>query len=491
MRWLLRVPTVVVVALAAGAIAVAIPSGPVGATEAAAADCPRSAGDVEQAQRLRRVVGLPDRSDLVAASFSLPGYSCELAGIPLSPDEEAAFLDVLDAQAELSDLHESVAGDPTFAGAWLDAGTLIVASTDGKLGGDFYPKKGSIELRVAQFTQRELDDAGAEIGQLTVDSAIGSLAADVTYVAIDVRANQVNVGVAADVQQAAWTFAKIYGDLVSVSFAEAAEGGFLVCSVNGCGTKGGLAMNHSNPAVQCTTGFLAKSKPWEGGAYARRILTAGHCIYGAGGVTNTVNWRSPDGTQVWGPNLTMDFQQYDYYDIHDGTRWCPVVNVLCLYNDLGLIGVGSNPPADWNQYYTGSGSFIEIDGSTTKSNQLVGQVVYRYGRTSFLDAGAITAKLPYKTFTGDDCGAPGYTCRSYNVIEVGVGSDHGDSGSGFYRVQSNGQGGYIRNAYGILSGGVEGQPYTYYYAWNEPFYAGVYKTDPRLVYPCISTSCPL
>lgn len=466
-----RLTAVVAIALAAGAIAVGVPSGAVGAGEAAAAGCHRSAGDDEHAQRLRKVVGLPNSSDLVAASFNLPGYSCELAGIPLSADEEAAFLDVLDAQAELSDLQETVAGDPTFAGAWLDAGTLTIASTDGKLGGDLQPEKGTIELRTAQFTQTELDAVGAEIGQLTEDWAFGPWAADVTYVAIDVRANRINVGVAADVQKAAPAFAKAYGDLVSVSFAEAAEGGFLACTENDCGTKGGLAMNHPS-GVKCTSGFLSKSKYSAGTTYSRRILTAGHCVSAAGGVSNTQNWRNPAGTQTWGDNYAMDFRQYDYYDAWPG---CPVQNTLCVYNDLGLIGVGSNPPADWNQYFTGSGSVIEVDGMTSRGSQLIGQVVYRYGRTSDLDAGAITAILPYKQFTDADCGGPvGYACRSYRVIEVGVGSDHGDSGAGFYRVQSNGQGGYTRNAYGILSGGVTGVAKTYYYSWDEPFYAGLY-----------------
>lgn len=202
------------------------------------------------------------------------------------------------------------------------------------------PEKGSIELRAAQFTLTKLEDVAAEIGQLTVDSAIGQLAAEITYVAVDVRANQVKVGVAVDVQKAAPTFAKAYGNLVSVYYAEAAEGGFLVCTENDCGTKGGLAMDHPS-GVGCTSGFLAKSKLYGGTTYSHRILTAGHCIYASGGVSNTQNWHNPAFTQTWGDNLAMDFQQYEYAD---GTQWCPVQNVLCLYNDLGLIGVGSNPP---------------------------------------------------------------------------------------------------------------------------------------------------
>jgi hypothetical protein len=128
--WMWRVRAVVAFVLGAGAIAVGFPSGRVTATEAASGDCGLGAGAEEHAQRLRADVGLPNDASLVAASFSLPGYSCEMAGIPLSADEEAAFLDVLDAQADLSDLQETVSADPTFAGAWLDAGTLTIASTD-------------------------------------------------------------------------------------------------------------------------------------------------------------------------------------------------------------------------------------------------------------------------------------------------------------------------------------------------------------------------
>jgi len=493
-RWIQRAPVLLVVFVLAGsALAGGVPAGPVIATEAASGDCERSAGDEEHAERLRKDVGLPNSPDLVAASFSLPGYSCELAGIPLSADEEAAFLDVINAQAELSELHATVSGDPTYAGAWLEAGTLNIASIGGRLGGDLQPENGSIELRPAQFTYKELEAVAAEIGQLSEDSAVGPLVAKISRLAVDVRANEVSVGVDADVQEAGPAFAKVYGELVSVYFAKPAVGGFLTCNTNYCGTKGGLPMDHDDPRVECTTGFLVKTKPHADTTYTRRILTAGHCVAGTGGASNTDDWHNATNTVTWGHNQAMDSIEYQPGEASPG---CPVANSVCVYNDLGLVGVGSSWPANWNQYYVGgSPGYVEIDGSTAKANQLIGHIVFRTSRTTGLASGAITDILELgvsELFTDVDCYANDpIICRRYNLIEVAVVSDHGDSGAGFYRHQPGPYGSYLRVAYGILCCGHATSPYTYYYSWDQTFYAGKYRNDRRDVFPCISSSCPL
>ena len=93
MLWMRHVARVAVAALAAGTIGLGTPIGRVTAVDIASENCERSFGEEEHAQRLREAVGLPNSADLVAASFYLPGYSCELAWIPLSASEEAAFLD--------------------------------------------------------------------------------------------------------------------------------------------------------------------------------------------------------------------------------------------------------------------------------------------------------------------------------------------------------------------------------------------------------------
>src|SRR5687768_4502284 len=95
------------------------------------------------------------------------------------------------------------------------------------------------------------------------------------------------------------------------------------------------------------SGFVAKAKPVGDPSYNRRILTAGHCVYVTGGWQDNQNWHNPAGTQTWGDNKAMDFYQYEW------PVSCPTTNTICVYNDLGLIGVGSASPSAWNLYYAG------------------------------------------------------------------------------------------------------------------------------------------
>lgn len=487
MRRMRGVSAVVVAVLAGGGLAFGTPLEWVTAADSASG-CQRSVGDEEHAQRLREAVGLPHSAVLVAASFSLPGYSCEVAGIPLSADEEAAFLGILDAQAELSNLTATVAADPTFAGAWLDAGTLTIASIDGELGGNLRTARGSIKVRAAQFTKTDLDAVATEIAYRGVDGLIGPLADAITYVSVDERANRVSVGVMANVQDAASAFGRVYGDIVSVVYAEPRKGEYLICTKDDCGTKGGLSLNHDLPGGQiygCTSGFVGKAKPVGDSSYNHRILTAGHCISDTGGPSNTQNWYNPALTQTWGPNKAMDFYRYFGYN----AQRCPYNDTVCVLNDLGFFGVGNDPPAYWNRYFKGgSPAWVEIDGRTAKSNQLVGQVVFVHGRTSGYVGGPIVAKQPVYT---RDCGVD-LKCRDYNVVQVDVTAALGDSGAGFFRIQSDGYGGYDNNAYGFLSFGLTVTPFdTFYHAWDELFYADYDRTDQRIIYPCITADCPL
>ncbi len=174
----------------------------------------------------------------------------------------------------------------------------------------------------------------------------------------------------------------------------------------------------------------------------------------------------------------------DFY-LYEGSPYCAVPNTICVYNDLGYFSIGSSPPTDWNDYFwAGSPGWVNINARTPKGNQLVGQVVWRYGRTSGLDAGAISAK---PTFVTQDTCTPTFTCRNYNAIEVDLASAPGDSGSGFFRLYSGPYG----DAFGILSFGKTGAGNTYYYSWDQPFYGGVNFTDQRNVYTCAAAGCPL
>lgn len=478
MRTMLAVPSILILVTVAtsfgGTSAAWSPVADVGLK-----DCVRAVGDEEHAQRLRAAVGLHDTADYVRDSFSDPAYDCELTGIPLTDDEAAAFLEVAYAQAELSLLVESVAAEPSFAGAWLEGDVLNIASTDGKVGRELASSKGSIELHFARVPLSELESVADALGRLTVDSALGAAVRDISYVAVDEPTNRVRVGVMGDVDKTRSVLEDFFGDVLSVYYAEPTGGTYLVCNVNDCGTKGGLAVDHDAPGVQCTSGFVGKSKTYTGSTYTYRMITAGHCIAGAGGPNNTQNWHNPADTKTWGLNKAADFVGYEYPDS------CPTTSMICVYNDLGLFGLGQNPPTVKNEYFwSGSPGWIDIDERTTKSGQLTGQVVWRYGRVSQLDAGYITAKPAY--VTQETC-ASGYVCRNYNAVEVDLTSQPGDSGSGFFRLLV----GNLGDAFGVLSFGKPMAGYTYYYAWDQPFYAGLNFTDRRTVFPCISSGCPL
>ena len=204
------------------------PARQVVATEAVAGDCDWTPANEEHAKNLREAVGLLHDDSTVAASYSQPSYSCDVASIPLSLDEQVRFHQVLDAQAELSDLVAPLAEERTFAGAWLDADNLTIASTDGMLGADLRTAKGAISLRKVQFSKSQLDAIAEEIAYLDDNSRLGVSARTITRVSVDERRNQVRVGVHEDLDHAAAALTDAFGAKVFVYFAEIPEGGFLV-----------------------------------------------------------------------------------------------------------------------------------------------------------------------------------------------------------------------------------------------------------------------
>lgn len=141
------------------------------------------------------------------------------------------------------------------------------------------------------------------------------------------------------------------------------------------------AGDRAHGGIGCTTGFLVRAKP-QYGTWKHYILTAGHCVAHSGGTANNVNWENGAGTVVCGHNQAMDFWDQD---------GCGFLNT-CRSNDLGLVGMGNASPSDWNEYLTGTESHVPITDTTTRGNQLIGQVVFRHGRTSGLDSGDIVDK---------------------------------------------------------------------------------------------------
>jgi hypothetical protein len=294
---------------------------------------------------------------------------------------------------------------------------------------------------------------------------------------VNPRTNNVDVGVADNLDAARLLLHARYGDDVSVAL-EPLTTGQLLCTEDDCGTKGGLVIDHNSPNAGCTSGFLSRAKQGSSGSWNGYIYTAGHCIDAAGGVGNTNNWHNGAGTTTWGRNKAEPEIWYE----------CGFFT-LCLDMDQGLVGLGTAVPSQWNRYFIGGGSTVAINARTFNMNQLIGQVVNRYGRTSGLDAGTINDKPEYfATSVG------GYTHLQYNVIKVGMASNYGDSGAGYYRLYTS-SGTTYRSAYGSLSSGpYPGSSPTYYTPWdvhldgkggNGEAWARWY------IEPCITVGCGL
>lgn len=435
--------------------------------------CATDEAALAQAADLRRSAGLGSDSLTVAASVTDPSYHCTQFGVFMTDNERALLASVFDAQGQLSSLIEVVSDAATFAGAYLEGPVLTILSTDGKLGASLQTTSGSVRLVTAEYTEADLNASAKEIAHGVANDGTFGTETIVTRVNVNPKTNRVDVGVSNDVEKVAAFFSNRYGTMVDVHL-EPLGGYSLLCSVNDCGTKGGVAIDHFNPSVGCTSGFVLQAKKGDFGAWNHYMLTAGHCIAAAGGVGDSDKWQNGVGTLVWGTNKAQDY-------------WQPECGfwTKCISNDLGLFGLGG-AGSPYNRYVIGNAD-VPINQLTVYNNQLIGQVLNRHGRTSGLDAGSIAEKPEYYAYS---CWP--YTCKQYNLVKVNLASDHGDSGSGFYRLYSSG-GVTYRSAYGALSGGpVAGASPTYYSAWSaeldaqsgEPFE----RWWPQL---CVTSSCPL
>jgi hypothetical protein len=395
---------------------------------------------LDHARDLRRSAGLEYGPSTITASVSDPAYRCSEFGILMTDAERAEFARVLDAQGELSSLAVEVSGDPSFAGAYLQGSTLTIASTDGRLGELLRPVHGLARRTKVNHTWADLQRLAKEIDTDTLEGQVVA-----TRVSVNPMTNKVDVGVSGSVEEARKLLFARYGAMVAVHDEPLTDDSFL-CNVNDCGTKGGLTADHSSPSAGCTTGFVVQAKKGWSGTWSRYMMTAGHCIDNAGGVGNSNPWKNGVGA-TWGTSRAQDFWS------HECGFW-----IKCISNDIGLFAVGATT-SPRHRYVIGT-SDVPINHATKSASQLVGQIVYRHGRSSALDSGAINDIPVYRSFS---CGL--YTCRQYGVVKVNMASLGGDSGSGFYRLYSSG-GTTYRSAYGILSGGPHGQSPTYYTSWN-------------------------
>jgi hypothetical protein len=434
--------------------------------------CSVDSGSVEHARRLRTAVGLPADAATMAASFRDAEYRCTAFGVPMTEDELAFYARVLDAQGELSEAVEALSADPTFGGAYFEGDTITVTSTTGLLGASLSPSRGSIRPVKVGHSEASIVAIAHAVAEATKSRSSGEPYDRITRVGVNPKSNQVDIGVQGDVASSAAHFARMYGDAVAV-YEEPLGRDILnyACTVDDCGTRGGIATNHFNPLERCTSAFVVRAR-LSGATWSRYMLTAGHCIYNAGGVSNLNPWENGAGTIVWGRNRVFD------YGLKECGFW-----TLCEDNDQGLFRLGTVSPLSWNGYLLGA-TGVGVNGRKGWYNQYVGQIVSRNGRTSGLDSGAITRK--WDLYSGS-CGF--YTCKYYSIVEVDMPSDDGDSGAGYLRVYTS-EGTTYRQAYGTLKGGLlGGSSPTFYNAWDNVFYD--HQDFHWYIEPCISAGCSL
>lgn len=428
--------------------------------------CSNDAESVEHANRLRAAVELQADAKTVTESFDNAAYRCTAFGVPMTPDELALYAAVLDAQGELSEAVEAMSEDPVFGGAYFEGAELTIVSTTGQLGASLNPHRGSIRLLKADYSHATLRTIAHAIAEATKTKADDGPYREITRIRVNPGTNRVEVGVQTGVDSATAEFRKLYGDPVTVFEQDlGADIENYACTINDCGTRGGVAVNHFSPIASCTSAFVVRAKRSSLGAWARYMLTAGHCIADAGGESNVNPWQNGAGTIVWGTNRVLD------YGFHECEPWHK-----CEDNDQGLFRLGS-ALSPYNRYNV-AGTVVEILGRTAYSNQIQGQFVYRNGRASGLDGGTIANV--WDLYAGS-CFP--YTCRYYTIVEVSMQSAKGDSGAGFYRLSTD------RRAYGTLKGGLFGRPVTFYNPWDNVFYDT--QENHWYIEPCIQSGCPL
>jgi streptogrisin C len=299
------------------------------------------------------------RSALRAAGAAALAALCALAGAAPAAADPAAGASAQVLAAMQRDLHLDAAGaqrrvaadaagsdevdalrarlGDSYAGAWLQDGALVVASTDAADAPVI--RAGGAQPRLVARSQGDLDDV-----QAALDAAAASAGHQIASWYVDALTN--SVVVTATDEGAAWSWvrgARVDGAPVRVQ--RVADAPRLLSDL-----VGGQALL-ARAGGRCSIGFSARS-----GA-AEFVLTAGHCTALGG------DWAGPDGVLI-GPVAASDFPDDDFGAIRvDNTAaWTPTARVA---------------------------ESMPVTGSRVAA---VGAAVCRSGSTTGLQCGVITAR---------------------------------------------------------------------------------------------------
>ncbi len=367
-------------------------------TSVSSAAEPSLSGDkLREALAFRSQLGFDTSPERIAAVEVDPA-SVRPLGIAMTP-AEAAEMDRRAAIWErIGEVAEYAADVTGYAGIYFDqlSGGQIVVLTSG-LSGPMADIVGGA-LSAGDFRVEEVANSLTDL-QATFDVVSRDLELliaqgfPVSSVDLDEVRNLVRIGVSALTPALSKALTERYGELVLVAPEPAFHVTHCVSRLH-CAEpdKGGLKIIANG--VPCTSGFLGRPV---GSSTPLYVLTAGHCIQVAGGLSKI--WKH-DGVTL-GDGAIEDF--------YNGSN-----------ADSGAID--DVETAGKNFVYAGSSSDIRaITGKYSNATQAQGVVVCRSGVTSGYDCGTIAAtnqSIPYDQF--------GYTI--HHMWTTSFPSDLGDSG---------------------------------------------------------------
>lgn len=419
-----------------------------------------------EARDFREGFGLMADPATILTSLTSASYDRETYGVPLTRAEISEIERQFEVQSKLAALLEKAEDLDGYVGAWLQPGSALVeVATHGdtsETAARLRPLLPSgVQLGV-QSSAASLAELRAKRDRITGDwDTLTKFGVKPTMAWVNPARGRVEVGVEHLTAESHAVVTGRYGPDVDVVESPPIE--FLACSINDCGTVGGVGIvgqESGFPQVKCTSGFLIKENNNPGAGPF--MATAGHCIQLAGGTAspNILNWKNYNSQSItWGKSRQFTM---------------PCGGSGCI--DFGYFALGNNVPADKNNYFVSPTNVANINLTLSNAGQVVGISVCRSGWGSWergqptYGCGAIS-----RTDFSWPCGT---NCVVAHAWQINLRSYHGDSGAGMTRPIAQG-----RQAAGILSGGSTVAPYitTYTtYGWASSVW---------LISACTTSSC--
>lgn len=449
------------VALMAGAPAQVIAADP---TTVMAASTPAAA--LEAASAFRRSFGLPFDSRTVTATEGNPALDRSF-GAALVEWELADVTRQVEAADAIVPVLEEAASDPDYFGSYLDERTthltIVTSGNVGRLASSLRSKP-PVGVSISfESTPVSLTAINLLRDQIVIEAqGLDRLGVHVVRVGANARSGRLEVGTDSPLPHANDVLSERYGAEIDVVDAKPYD--LLACTVNDCGTVGGVGAIGTEPGTgaqpKCTTAFLVEeiSDPTDGPFMG----TAGHCIQAAGGTAmlGLLPWKNYNAqTITWGKNIGMSVPSFGAGN-----------------PDAGYFRLGTIPFAR-NKYLV---SAVEspIVGRRTNASQTLGTTICRNGWGSWY-SGAPTWACGKVTRT-DFSWSTGEGTFVSHAWEIDLRSYKGDSGAGMIWTGAQA----ARYAAGFLSGGkISGAPYYTVYTTQETAQSSLG------IRACITTAC--